>query len=213
MHRLVPGLVALALLSSTACKRDRRTNEPEGNADPNGSSYDSPTPTPAQVCTHLAEMIAIELGGVDPQVQAETIATCTADMISEQQMRGPEGWDAVSRCVMAAHDEADIDRCDELYPASGRSQPPNNASGATREDQVCLVMVSTIAVELMAEAEAAGEPPPQLSDDEIVNAHVECLRSLEKARESRAGADYDRLLDCLGSADSTAAMDQCLTRP
>jgi hypothetical protein len=207
MYRLVPGLIALALLSLPACKRERG-GPSEPGAEP-ATSYDSPTPSPQEVCIHLAEMIAIELGGVDPQIQAETIATCTQDMTNEQQVRGSEGWDAVARCVMAAQNEADIDRCDQLYPASNAASP-NAPTG--KEDEVCVIMVSVIAVELMAEAEAAGQPPPELSDDEVRAAHAECLRSLETARQSRTGTDYDRLLGCLANSESTVAMDQCLTQ-
>jgi hypothetical protein len=208
MHRLVPCLATLAILSLTACKRDRNSNEPDEGSE--GSQASSPTPTPEQVCTRLSEMIAIELGGVDPEVQRATIVDCTAEMVGEQQLRGPEGWDNIARCVMAAQNEADIDRCDQLYPpvaAGGTSTTPHEA---TKEDQVCVIMVSNFAIEIMAEAEARGEPPPELVDQDIRNAHAECLRSLEQARQVRSGADYDQLLNCLGAATSGAAMDQCL---
>jgi hypothetical protein len=205
MYRLVPGLVALALLSLPACKRDRGPSEPE----PDGSNYDNPTPTPHEVCTHLADMIARELGGVDPRIQAETIATCTQDMTNEQQMRGTEGWDAVARCVIAAQNETDIDRCDELYPATNGG-PATAATG--KEEEVCVIMVSVIAVEMLAEAEAAGEPPPELSEGEVRAAHAECMSSLEQARQNRTGADYDGLLDCLAASQSTQDMDRCLSQ-
>jgi hypothetical protein len=213
MYRLVPCLAALVIVSLPACKRDRDTAAPESVDSNQGSTYSEagPTPTPEQVCTRLSELATAELGNIDPEVRRETIVVCTEEMTKEQQMRGPTGWDGVARCVIAAQNDADIDRCDDLYPPAG-SVPASDAPppGATAEDQVCVIMLSTFALELMAEAEANGEPPPELADEDIRAAHAECLRSLGDARQSRTGADYDRLLDCLAAAESSVAMDQCL---
>jgi hypothetical protein len=217
MHRLVPCLATLAILSLPACKRAKgNMNDPDGGGSDHGNSDygNSPTPTPEQVCTRLSELAAIDLGGIDPQVQRETIVMCTEQMTGEQQMRGPENWDGVARCVVAAQTDADIDRCDQLYPPVGSAPPPATpASGVTREDEVCVLMLSTFAMELVTEAEAAGRAPPPLDEADIRAAHAECLTSLETARKDRTGADYDRLLGCLASADSSVAMDGCLTPP
>ena len=70
MHRLVPLLATIAMISLPACKRDR-----DDTTDPDSGNYSSsPTPTPEQVCGHLSDMAAADLGGIDPQIQAETIA-------------------------------------------------------------------------------------------------------------------------------------------
>lgn len=207
MHRLVPCLASLAILSLPACKRNNGdTNDPDYGSSDNGNS---PTPTPEQVCTRLSELAAVELGNIDPQVQRETIAACTQQMNDEQQMRGPENWDGVARCVVAAQNDVDIDRCDQLYPPAGEAPPPPS-NDVTREDEVCVIMLSVFAMELLAEAEAAGQPPPELAEDDIRNAHGECLASLENARQSRTGTDYDQLLGCLAASDSSTTMDACL---
>lgn len=214
MYRLASCLVSVAMISLPACKRDRG-----GPSDPDSTSAEStdsqsPTPTPEQVCVRLAELATAQLGAVDPEVQRETVAICTQDMIGEQQTRGPENWDGVARCVVAAQTDADIDRCDQLYPAAGSDSGAGGTSpppeGVTPEDQVCVIMISTFAVELAMEAEAAGQPMPELVDADIREAHGECLRSLEQARQVRTGAEYDTLLQCLASADSTATLDQCM---
>ncbi|MFV8754042.1 hypothetical protein ACNOYE_26145 [Nannocystaceae bacterium ST9] len=211
MYRLLPGLATLAMITLPACKRGKDdTNDPGSDSGVYVES-ESSTPTPEQVCTRLSQLAVADLGAIDPAIQQETIAMCTTEMAAEQQSRGPEGWDGVARCVLAAQNDADIDRCDQLYPPPGGGAPPAPvAEGGTKEDQVCVIMISIFAIELMAEAEATGQPAPELADDDIREAHAECLGSLEGARQSRTGAEYDALLDCLANADSTPTMDACL---
>ena len=106
-------------------------------------------------------------------------------------------WERVQRSgylnVWRFQTDADIDRCDKLYPPAGGGggAAPTEPASATQEDQVCVIMISVFAIELMAEAEANGQPMPELADDDIREAHAECLTSLEAARQSRTGQQYD----------------------
>lgn len=212
MYRLASCLASLAMISLPACKREAGgANNPDSTQQGQDgvASPQSPTPTPEQVCVRLSEMAAVELGAIDPQVQRETVDMCTQQMLGEQQMRGPENWDGIARCVVAAQTDVDIERCDSLYPAPA-SASAGTPEGVSQEDQVCVIMISTFAVELALEAEKAGLPPPELADDDIREAHTECLRSLEQARQNRTGAAYDSLLECLAGAESTPALDQCM---
>ncbi len=131
-------------------------------------------------------------------------------MVAEQAQRGPENWDGVARCVLAAQSDVDIDCCDQLYPPGGSQPAEAEPQVMSREDQVCVVMVSIFALELETEAEAAGEAPPELSDEAVREAHSECLMSLDLARQAGSPADYALLLDCLASSESSVDLNQCV---
>jgi hypothetical protein len=214
MYRIASCLASLAMISLPACKRDRGgPSDPDSTTEQGSTASQTPTPTPEQVCTRLSEIAAARLGPVDPEIQRDEVRLCIDDMILVQQVRGPEGWDGVARCVVAAQSEADINRCDQLHPAPADANADANASapeGVTPEDQVCVLMISTLAIELAAQARAAGQPAPELADADLRAAHSDCLGSLEQARQIRSAPEYDSLLACLAAADSSPKLDQCL---
>lgn len=208
MYRLAPCLASLALSILPACKRGGDSNEPEPAAGPYVES--SPTPTPEDVCRRLSELALADIGPVDPSIQQETIAMCAEQMRGEQQARTPESWDGVARCVVAARTDADIDRCDQLYPPPGGAAPSQPGTGGAQEEEVCANMLAVFAVEIAMEAQDAGEPVPELTEADIEQAFGECLDTLAEARQGLASPDYQALLGCLGNAGSGPAMEACL---
>jgi hypothetical protein len=213
--RLVPCLAVLAL-SLPACKREGKHSREPSEDTPTTSAASSPTPTPEDVCRRLSEMAMAEIGPIDPAIQAETIASCADELRLDQISRGPESWDGVARCVVAAQTDADLDRCDALYP------PPDagplgltgtgtgSGSDGELEKAVCINMVTVFAVELALEAEAAGQPVPQLSEAQIEEAFTECMSVLSDARREAPPDVYATLLGCLGSAETGEQLEACV---
>jgi hypothetical protein len=72
---------------------------------------------------------------------------------------------------------------------------------AARENEVCLIRFSVVAAETLA----AGLPQP----DEPAF-HEQCLREFDFAHHYWPAAGYQQLLDCMASAESTAAMEVCV---
>ncbi len=196
------NLISLALalpLLVVACKKNDETNVPE---------Y-SPTPTPRQVCEHLAQLIVAEIGPVDPAVQEETVASCTVDMTQEERMRGPQEWDLVARCVLDSNNEADIDRCDQLYPAPAGAQTGGQpAVAATREEEACVHMISTVLIEGAA---ANGGQVADLTDAELAEMHQACLAAFAEDRQTMTGAQYDGMVNCILGSTTVAQMEACGT--
>lgn len=193
-----PRLVlALALtLSASACKRDQQYSYSDAPA-PAAYAEHSPSPTPRDVCEHLAMLIKAELGTVDPAVEAATIDACMVDMSKEEQLRGPSDWDLVAGCVLASQSEADIDRCDQQYPRSGQAQPGASA----REEEACIYMISM----LLYEAGATNE----VTDAELLSMQEECLVAFAEDRKAMSSSEYEQLLECITTAETVAAMEQC----
>lgn len=210
--RLAPYLALLAL-SLPACKREGKGSSEPSEGPTTTSTTSSPTPTPEDVCRRLSEMALAEIGPIDPAIQAETIATCADELRLDQISRGPESWNDVSRCVVAAQTDADLDRCDALYPPpdAGPIGTTGTGTGDTEvEKAVCVNMVTVFAVELALEAEAAGQPIPELTEAQIEDAFTECMDVLMGARRDAPPDVYDALLGCLGSAETGAQLGACV---
>lgn len=206
--RLVPCLAVLAL-SLTACKRDGARAERAREPSETTPTANSPTPTPEDVCRRLSEMAMADIGPIDPAIQAETIAQCADELRLDQLARGPESWDGVARCVVAAQTDADLDRCDALYPPPDAGPRPDSGDGE-REKAVCINMVTVFAVELALEAEAVGEPIPQLTEPQIEEAFNECMGVLIDTQQAAPPDVYDALLGCLGGAETGAQLEACV---
>ncbi|MFO7563350.1 MAG: hypothetical protein R6X02_11965 [Enhygromyxa sp.] len=199
--RAVVCLALSLLVPVTACKRDRGSEEPVASEDGGHGSFSErekagPTPTPGQVCEHLARMIAAELGSVDPVAQAATVDACVVDMVHEQQLRGPEQWDLIARCVLDSSSAGDIDRCDQLYPGS---QGPSGAGA--REEEACIYIISMVLYEL-GSADA-------VSDAELQDMMADCVAAFDEDRRAMSADSYEAMIDCIFAAQSSAQMEQC----
>jgi hypothetical protein len=212
--RFVSALpILLVLVTASSCKRG--SSEAPDDEPPPRKGYgdlmwsESTSIQPLEVCQHLGEVVAAEAGQPGTPIDPNLLANCEADMRIEAGLRGTDGWNAMASCVMNSTTAADIDYCDRTNPLpeqGGGSGGPRNVAVGERELGACDHVIDILMLETAA---ASGEVPP-LTIDERRSLVQECAEALVLEQEPvLSPADYERLLECMETAESSVALRDC----
>lgn len=190
------AIAAAIALPAAACGPSSSGTSSGGTTPTAAATPAAPAPITARaVCEHLSDLVAKELGAVDPDVRAQSITNCEGEMQREVELRGGEGWDLIARCVLDAADEAGVQACDSRYPAPAAAV----ASQPGREQQACDHMIAILLRD-------SGATP---TDAERSQFNQECLVAFDEDRATMQPAVYDAMIDCLLAGQTMAALEQC----
>lgn len=208
---LLCSIPALALLLLPACKRKQDNSELErpGGAGTQEQAYVEQQPgqviAPTQVCTHLMDLAAAS-AGVEAEYDEQLLRECERELGLEAQARGPDNWNAIASCVLQSRNEADIDACDRNHPMPGAAPA---AGGPLPQDgperRACDHMVDV----LLTEASQAEGSPIQITEAERREISDDCVAKLLTDQPQIDPVEYQRMLDCVQMASSSAEMKAC----
>jgi hypothetical protein len=159
---------------------------------------------PYELCGHLARILIASGAIADPAVATQIVAGCENEMTIERELRGEESWTLVTTCVMAATTEAEVQRCDDMYPVPAAPAVPPGVD-ATRERQACAHVIDVF----VEEETAVIGAPPQMGPEERLAIIEECAGTLVAGRLNQSAEDYERSLRCIEQAQTSAQLNNC----
>lgn len=201
--RLAGALALLLILPS--CKKDRDSNTPDSSTSSSSSRRVAKRGVkPLEICEHLANMAAAEVGLREPPIDEQLMNECESELTIEAGIRGTDNWNEFGSCVLDSRDQAELEHCNRSYPMPG--QVAVVASDGSRELEVCEHMIEVLMLENAAET---GEVPT-LTPDERAAVVEECARSfVAEQKPTRSDGAYHRMLDCIELAQSSEHMRAC----
>lgn len=186
------ALLALALLASAACKRDRDSAAPEAEAEA------TPVAEIEELCEHSYELLIVAVGADSPGVRDDFMGACRDNSQARREELGEQAWAERSACLRAAEDRAALGRCDGHEPIEADRTPVDADGDLAR--RFCRHIVDVMSNDPDMAALLGPDQGAELFDD--------CL----EAAQEQLGDDperFEREARCILGVSSIEEFDRC----